>query len=412
MKKNTRKVCFVVMGFGKKADPESGRVLNLDATYNAIIKPAADSAGLRCIRADEVMHSGIIDTQMYEMLLRAELVIADISTGNVNAVYELGVRHALRPYSTIVMKEEQGKLYFDLNHISTFHYKHLGDDIGYSEAVRAKNDLEKLIKSVIGSAAPDSPVYTFLPKLRQPQLSDDQYAELLDQAERTEQLLATYLNSADEATRASDHKAAANALSKAIQIKPGDPYITQQLALATYKSKSPTELGALQEGLSIIKQLDPDNSNDPETTGIAGAIYKRLWLVTKDKSRLDEAIRFYGHTFEVSGDYYNGENYATCLDYRAEIQTDPTEALYDRMTARKVREALLPALQDIATSAYFLERADAKWVMASLANVSFGLGHIEESKNYEEEFLKMASAQWEVDTYKASKTALQQLLDF
>ena len=39
----------------------------------------------------------MIDTRMYEMLLRADLVIADISTGNVNAVYELGVRHALKP---------------------------------------------------------------------------------------------------------------------------------------------------------------------------------------------------------------------------------------------------------------------------------------------------------------------------
>ena len=75
-----RKVCFVVMGFGKKTDYESGRTLDLDATYEAIIRPAVDLAGLRCIRADEVTHSGVIDVEMYELLLRADLVVADIST--------------------------------------------------------------------------------------------------------------------------------------------------------------------------------------------------------------------------------------------------------------------------------------------------------------------------------------------
>ena len=60
-----QKVCFVVMGFGKKTDYETGRTLDLDASYEAIIKPAVTNAGLRCIRADEVMHSGVIDEKMY-----------------------------------------------------------------------------------------------------------------------------------------------------------------------------------------------------------------------------------------------------------------------------------------------------------------------------------------------------------
>lgn len=104
------KLCFVVMGYGKKTEYESGRTLDLNATYETIIEPAVTSRGLRCVRADEIMQSGLIDVKMYDLLLRADLVIADISTGNVNAVYELGVRHALRPNSTIVMSEDKGKL--------------------------------------------------------------------------------------------------------------------------------------------------------------------------------------------------------------------------------------------------------------------------------------------------------------
>ena len=52
------------MGFGKKTDFRSGKLLNLDATYNEIIKPAAEELGIKCVRADEIMQSGIIDVEM------------------------------------------------------------------------------------------------------------------------------------------------------------------------------------------------------------------------------------------------------------------------------------------------------------------------------------------------------------
>jgi hypothetical protein len=137
MHEDQRPICFVVTGFGKKTaytKDHKPRLLDLDATYESIIEPAVTGAGLRCIRADKMLNAGMIDTRMYEMLLRADLVIADISTGNVNAVYELGVRHALRPYTTILMQEDEAAFYFDLSHSSTFVYHHLGDDIGSREA--------------------------------------------------------------------------------------------------------------------------------------------------------------------------------------------------------------------------------------------------------------------------------------
>ena len=42
------------MGFGKKTDYATGRVLDLDKAYSYIIKPAAEEAGLACKRADEI----------------------------------------------------------------------------------------------------------------------------------------------------------------------------------------------------------------------------------------------------------------------------------------------------------------------------------------------------------------------
>ena len=80
------------MGFGQKTDLDTGRVLDLDKTYKNIIKPAVTAAGYQCVRADEIPHSGVIDVPKYEMLFGAELVVADLSTGNLNAVFQLGVR--------------------------------------------------------------------------------------------------------------------------------------------------------------------------------------------------------------------------------------------------------------------------------------------------------------------------------
>ena len=46
-------LCFTFMGFGLKADFETGRTNNLNATYEAIMEPAAIEAGICCARADE-----------------------------------------------------------------------------------------------------------------------------------------------------------------------------------------------------------------------------------------------------------------------------------------------------------------------------------------------------------------------
>src|SRR5205823_1570511 len=89
-----------------------------------------------------------------------------------------------------------------------------------------------------------------------------------------------------------------------------DPYILQRLALATYKSKLPTEKDALLEADGILHKLNPITSNDTETLGLWGAVHKRLWDLTKDQKYLDDAIRAYERGFYIKNDYYNGINYA------------------------------------------------------------------------------------------------------
>src|SRR5215211_4711419 len=159
------------MGYGEKTDFSTGRVLNLDKTYRTIIKPAVTDAGVECIRADEIVHAGVIDVPMYQQLLNADVVIADLSTANANAFYELGVRHALRPYSTIVIAESKLKYPFDVNHTVIRTYEHLGTGIDFDEVERFRAVITTAIREVLGKQQSDSPIYVYLHDLRPPTYS-------------------------------------------------------------------------------------------------------------------------------------------------------------------------------------------------------------------------------------------------
>ncbi len=155
-------LCFVIIGYGEKNDYPRNRKINLDKTYENIIYPSARNAGYHCLRCKDIKHSGIIDVPMYRNIFEAELVIADISTLNANALYELGIRHGVRAFSTIILAQEEEEVPFDTDHVFVFRYKHLGEDIGCSEAIRCQKALTELINEVKTKQEVDSPFYTYM----------------------------------------------------------------------------------------------------------------------------------------------------------------------------------------------------------------------------------------------------------
>ena len=72
-----------------------------------LIRPAMAQAGLTGGTTVEFIQQGNIRADMFEQLLVADLVIADISIHNANAFYELGIRHALRDKRTFLIKSKQ-----------------------------------------------------------------------------------------------------------------------------------------------------------------------------------------------------------------------------------------------------------------------------------------------------------------
>src|SRR5688572_20000927 len=317
--------CFVVMGFGKKTDFETGRTLDLDKTYKYIIKPAVIEAGMECTRADEIPHSGVIDVPMYERLLTADVVVADLSTSNKNAFYELGVRHALRPHTTIVICEDGAKSFpFDVNHVVIRQYHHMGEGIDFGEVERFRADLTAAIHDIFNQdpRRNDSPVYTFLNGLTPPALAQAMqgvaeevakaapvveaaaqaggivYSELMQQVDEAQDegdfvTAKALLSRLRKKMKEAAGKAAAEARRKSeadVPERPEDPYMIQRLALVTYKSKHPSPQAALEEARELLATLNPKTSNDTETLGLWGAVHKRLWDLTQDGAHLDEAV--------------------------------------------------------------------------------------------------------------------------
>src|SRR5580698_1081643 len=109
----SKTLCFVLMPFGTKPDV-AGTMIDFDAVYNVLIGPAIEAAGLESLRADEEMTGGIIHKPMFERLILCQFAVADLTTANANVFYELGLRHAVRPWSTILIFGEGSRLPFDV----------------------------------------------------------------------------------------------------------------------------------------------------------------------------------------------------------------------------------------------------------------------------------------------------------
>jgi hypothetical protein len=394
--------CFVIMGFGEKTDFQSNpqRVLNLNRTYEDIIKPVVTDAGYACVRADEIIHSTVIDKPMYDNLLGADLVIADVSTSNANAIYELGVRHALRPQRTIVMAENNFSFPFDLNHLSILKYEHLGKEIGFTEVMRVRKSLKDKITTLMESSEADSPVFLFIPTLKPASLAraglamtaaapapapssqptdTNSFAELLENFHAAKRAV----------NKSADWAKPLELLARLKTMQPNDPYILQQLALATYKYKRPDKKASLIQAKIILGDLAPQTSSDAETVALWGIIHKRLWAEFKNNDDLDETIQACARGYYIKNDYYNGINYAFMLDVRA-VSTTGDEALADRVLARRIRQqvlAICDRLLQTRSSADEIGGASDEpyWIGATKVEALFGLGRQDEAMKLKSE---------------------------
>lgn len=163
-----KKTCFVIMGYGIKNN------INLDLTYEKIIKPCIIENQLipyplfkeksyNAFRCDEISGTISIDYKFVTCLKGADIVVADISTMNVNAIYELGARHALKPRSTILLcakDKEKDFRFFDITYVPIIFYEHSGTFLKKEVILETKKLLNNFLDFSINTSTtvPDNPI--------------------------------------------------------------------------------------------------------------------------------------------------------------------------------------------------------------------------------------------------------------
>lgn len=405
-----QKTCFVIIGFGVKTDHATGREIDLDKTFKNIIEPVFTELGFLCYRASDIQHSGVIDIPMYENILKADFVVADLTTLNPNVLYELGIRHAVKKNTTIVISDKLLKYPFDLSHILIDSYEHLGKAIDYDEVVRFKELLKVKIQALLNEPKIDSPIYTFFPNLNVPSFTEEEIKEIQESKDE-EESITELLNDAEEAKDKKDYPTAIKLLEKAAKINLGSDFILQRLALATYKSKLPDAISALSNAELILEELNPKQTTDIETLGLSGAINKRFYEELDEVEFLEKALWFYKRGFYIGNDYYNGINAAYLYTIKATLDENEFEAFANFGNSMIVRKRVVEICEEIMKSKIWDERDDQQWVLLSLAEAHFGLNQmdkVEETLVKVREFLK---GEFSMDTFLEQQAKLNAAIE-
>jgi SMODS and SLOG-associating 2TM effector domain 1/Protein of unknown function (DUF4231) len=142
---------FVIRAFGQQGGVDFERV------HTELIAPALQQAGVDGGgTTGEIVEAGNIREDMFLELYRADIVLADVSIHNANVFYELGIRHAARPRSTVLINAKIDQIPFDLR--TDRYLKYDPNSPGASLA-----ELVQVLRESLASERVDSPVLRLLP---------------------------------------------------------------------------------------------------------------------------------------------------------------------------------------------------------------------------------------------------------
>ena len=338
-----RPLCFVLMPFGKKQD-FGGTIIEFDAVYEKLIAPAILDADLEPIRADEEVVGGIIHKPMFERLILCQYAVADLTTANANVFYELGVRHALRPYSTVPIYAEGPRLPFDVAPIRAMPYQLTKR--GYPANVeRNKSALAKLLQAARG-ATTDSPVFQLvegLPSVAIDHTKTDVFRKQVEYSALRKQQLAVARKQGLGAVRAVEKDLGPIADAEAGVVI--DLFLSyravkgwaQMIALAEKMPQPLRQTVMVQEQLAlalnrggdgvraeqVLKDVLQRHGASSETYGLLGRVYKDRWEAAAKANEpsasalIDLAIEAYRRGFEADWrDAYPGINAVTLMEIR------------------------------------------------------------------------------------------------
>jgi hypothetical protein len=335
------------MPFGRKPGLGGG-IVDFDAVYADLIAPAIDAADLEPLRADEEQAGGIIHKPMFERLILCDYAVADLTGANANVFYELGLRHGIKPASTVLVFADAGEaLPFDVAPLRALPYP-LGPD-GKPTALNENRQAlaDRLIAARAGHT--DSPVFQLVdgfPDIQR--LKTDVFRDRVEYARQLKERLASARKSGREALTAIEAELAESPegladaeggividlylsyraikawddmialVAKMSKPLAATPLVREQLGLALNRA------GRGDDAERVLLDLIAQRGASSETCGNLGRVYKDRWEAAVKggetfaaRGLLNKAIDAYLRGFEADWrDAYPGVNAVTLMELK------------------------------------------------------------------------------------------------
>ncbi len=336
-------LCFVLMPFGRKP-AGAGLTVDFDAVYADLIAPAIAAAGLEPLRADQELTGGIIHKPMFERLILSDFAVADLTAANANVFYELGLRHAVRPASTLLLfAEGTGQLPFDVALLRALPYR-LGADGKPADSAAGREAIVARLREARDQPT-DSPVFQLVegfPDIQR--LKTDVFRDRVKYREEVKAKLAAARKQGAAAVKAvemslgdvADQEAgvlidlflsyrAVKSWKDMIALAANMPpplarsvMVQEQLGLALNRDGQADEAEAVL--LAVLEKQGPSS----ETYGVLGRVYKDRWEAALASGEnflaaglLEQAIDAYLKGFEADWrDAYPGVNAVTLMELK------------------------------------------------------------------------------------------------
>ena len=140
------RTCFVIGPIGDRhatdGGPEQKAYEESLQIFEKVILPACAKFGIAPVRADRISSAGELTEQICRHVIQSDFVIADVSGGNANVMYELGLRHLVGKPAIHI--GEHGQLPFDISLIRTIMFKR-----SLRGLVDAREELESALAGAI-----------------------------------------------------------------------------------------------------------------------------------------------------------------------------------------------------------------------------------------------------------------------
>jgi tetratricopeptide (TPR) repeat protein len=373
--------CFVITSFGKKDNlndvkakaagiHETVQPIDFDLIYEELVKPAILQAEMEPLIEREEKSFGSIHKTMYEKILLCEFCIADLTNMNPNAYYELGMRYAVKPFTTIpIIASSHFPLPFDVGPNRTFTYQ-VNGNFELSNKINDVNALAAILKNAKKNRSTDSPLYdlingiAFQNSVAHEKTDVFRDKVMYDQEIKRELAYARCISDPDPSRIKARRIAEINTvvekhgplenIETAVLIDIMISYrnieafaemmdfirklpryvfetvmVQEQYAFVLNRNggkAKPVNDVLINEAIEVLRKLESEGKASSETYGIWGRIYKdrfdrsyQAGNKAEARSHLKKALKYYEKGFESDPrDAYPGVNYVTCLELLGE----------------------------------------------------------------------------------------------